>query len=1149
MKREDPPAVTPDHVACTPSSLGVADQSPEVGMKTNRNSETPAMAGGLEFHWKEVDFSSKLSLAGLRFSELGPYFLDGLRSHVWSRHSKTLSTAQGNLFPLPLRGYPNVGAEIESWLAVVMLALNSMYGAEAQTVTAPTQSQQKIAEVALSFLNRMCKLEEVVPDTPFRELFMVRGVDYRGEEIKLAKPFSWNSIAGALPSEVGSLELEAFCTGSCLHYVQNFSDFLLPEDMQSLGRVPQVMVAEEDWFDVCKGLLDAGICGILPQRELHHVGNQPLLNGLFSGSKNEVVNNQELHRLIMNMVPVNRLSRSFQGDTGTLPTIAGFNAFYLEDSEVAVLGSEDIKCFYYLFRLPLSWHPYMGFAKPLPASLVPPCWEGEVCHLIALVLPMGFINSVGLAQHIHRNVVRWSMQTGNGAERELRRDKPPTHAKDLFRVYLDNWDEVRKVDKSLADEVEGRPSPAQVALRQQYSELALPRHPKKAVEGSYLAEVQGAYIDGVAGVAFARPSKILKYVGLAWEVVAKGAATMKELQVVAGGLVYISMFRRALLCGLNAIWAHIESLKGDPPVVRRPLPREVKAELLRFCALIPLAQMDFRAPMNGQVTASDASSLGGGICASVGLTSFGEAAQAAPVRGELAEPFDDIQVLTVGLFDGIGALRVASDVLRLPSAGHISVECNQHANRVVESWFPGVHLVSTVQEVTEEEVMSWACQYRAVGVVLLGAGPPCQDVSGLNADRKGSQVGLRSRLYKEVPRVRRLLQRCFPWAQVHTFMESVASMDASDRAAMSEEIGLPGARVVCPTWSTPGYLHHIPPFGYTRLSLAFLLTTRSNVYLSLSGWGMPTWISEKPCWGILGRFEQLGLIPKLSIQEVVSRTTPGAGSSLQAILQRPPVRRETPTVVPDNGLTRRLAGLVSVKGEDLLLQAPSEQVVKYHRLRSSIPAKLWKWTDIAGWRWRGDSEHINSLELRATFTTVRWLIQKKRCFNCRFLHLTDSLVVLHALSRGRSSSRRLRRTLMRSEEQAAELSRLRGSRTGSKEDPDADGDDEALVTKTAPASAASEIPESLWREPPSSSSTRAAPQEETQPKIEKELKEAAAVKDSTITVKTGDKEISIQIGKELSTSSTSLQMRGADQVGDGDSEVSTTQALREEQQT
>ena len=38
--------------------------------------------------------------------------------------------------------------------------------------------------------------------------------------------------------------------------------------------------------------------------------------------------------------------------------------------------------------------------------------------------------------------------------------------------------------------------------------------------------------------------------------------------------------------------------------------------------------------------------------------------------------------------------------------------------------------------------------------------------------------------------MRDLVQQCFPWAQVHVFVESVASMDAVDRAAMSAGFGL-----------------------------------------------------------------------------------------------------------------------------------------------------------------------------------------------------------------------------------------------------------------------------------------------------------------------------------------------------------------------
>ena len=69
---------------------------------------------------------------------------------------------------------------------------------------------------------------------------------------------------------------------------------------------------------------------------------------------------------------------------------------------------------------------------------------------------------------------------------------------------------------------------------------------------------------------------------------------------------------------------------------------------------------------------------------------------------------------------------------------------------------------------------------------------------------------------------------------------------------------------------------------------------------------------------------------------------------------------------------------------------------------------------MCGWRWTGSKEHINCLGLRAVLTSIKWRVQhKKQQIGVRFLHLIDSLVVLHALSRGRSSSKKLRSTLSR----------------------------------------------------------------------------------------------------------------------------------------
>ena len=143
-------------------------------------------------------------------------------------------------------------------------------------------------------------------------------------------------------------------------------------------------------------------------------------------------------------------------------------------------------------------------------------------------------------------------------------------------------------------------------------------------------------------------------------------------------------------------------------------------------------------------------------------------------------------ILIISLFDGIGARRVAGDALRVPVAGYISVEISEDARRVVESWFPEVKHITDVALIDEHEVSSWSLLYPSVCAVVLGAGPPCQGVSGLNSDRKGALKDARSCLFTHVPRVEQLLRRFFRWCPVYRIAENVASMDARNCNAMNE---------------------------------------------------------------------------------------------------------------------------------------------------------------------------------------------------------------------------------------------------------------------------------------------------------------------------------------------------------------------------
>ena len=159
----------------------------------------------------------------------------------------------------------------------------------------------------------------------------------------------------------------------------------------------------------------------------------------------------------------------------------------------------------------------------------------------------------------------------------------------------------------------------------------------------------------------------------------------------------------------------------------------------------------------------------------------------------------------------------------------------------------------------------------------------------------------------------------------------------------------------------------------------------------------------------------LGLNEATTVREVVQRTSPGSSAHFQTFLQRPFVKALHKKAHSHSELTlvKKFLALVSMKGEDIMLISASDDLAKYHRLRASIPPNLWKWRTVAGWRWMGAREHINCLELRAALTALRWHLERNKQLHIKFVHLLDSLVSLRTLCRGRSSSKKLRRTVLR----------------------------------------------------------------------------------------------------------------------------------------
>lgn len=228
----------------------------------------------------------------------------------------------------------------------------------------------------------------------------------------------------------------------------------------------------------------------------------------------------------------------------------------------------------------------------------------------------------------------------------------------------------------------------------------------KAVQRSTKTELQVATVDGNIGIAYPRESKLCKYFSLALQLCREQRATQRQWQVVCGGLVYFSSFRKPLLGCLNRVWSHIEHYNTADAFISYT-PDLCRVEVLRYLGCLALARLDFRLDMHPLITCSDASSSGGGTCVSRGLTSYGEVVAQGALRGELAESQTGLCVLSIGLFDGIAALRVALDLLNVQVLGHVSVEPLDSAHRVVEGHFPGSIFVNSVLDVDKAMVEDW----------------------------------------------------------------------------------------------------------------------------------------------------------------------------------------------------------------------------------------------------------------------------------------------------------------------------------------------------------------------------------------------------------------------------------------------------------
>jgi hypothetical protein len=276
--------------------------------------------------------SEKVPPLGLRLGLMGGLLRDRflevlLHSQPSGKGKPTsffpLPTSRDRIFSFFCTASP---AEVD-WVLAICLALNSYWGGPLFNEGLVTKCHQRVLESFLHDIRRLSEITETVDEFDWAEFFRCRTIDYRGEEVKTARSFSWANIGPTLPKEIGIVQLRDVCEQGCQYYVDHFPEFLKPVEDWPHVKNSRVMVRDSDWPEVAANLVKAGVCQVIPESEVFKVRGKPLLNGLFGVEKGEDCSGVPLYRLIMNLVPLNSLCLSLAADIGGLPHWLGMNPF------------------------------------------------------------------------------------------------------------------------------------------------------------------------------------------------------------------------------------------------------------------------------------------------------------------------------------------------------------------------------------------------------------------------------------------------------------------------------------------------------------------------------------------------------------------------------------------------------------------------------------------------------------------------------------------------------------------------------------------------------------------------------------------------------------------------------------------------------
>ncbi|CAE7783212.1 Ttll4 [Symbiodinium sp. CCMP2456] len=146
-----------------------------------------------------------------------------------------------------------------------------------------------------------------------------------------------------------------------------------------------------------------------------------------------------------------------------------------------------------------------------------------------------------------------------------------------------------------------------IERRSNYRRVNLIPHEGKAVRDSLQGEFWGLQVDGSSGLVRGSLKRAVPLLNVILDVLELGIVTVNLLEIIAGGLIALFMYRRRLMCLMQTIFSEMTQRSENTVLA---LGSDLREELILCCLLVTTAVIDLKAHYNPTIFACDASGWG-----------------------------------------------------------------------------------------------------------------------------------------------------------------------------------------------------------------------------------------------------------------------------------------------------------------------------------------------------------------------------------------------------------------------------------------------------------------------------------------------------------------------------------------------------------